>query len=113
MACGCHDLFHQSLYIVAVLLVVVTLWNVCGVLLGIIMGYTCRVHTDINEVVTHLQDEVVDGYLRDGGLNLAAFCQTTILLDRFVKGFLIDKGKGCLLDVEQDADFTVADALVV
>ena len=113
MACGSHDLCHQSMDVIVIMLVVVLLRHIDSVPLGVIMCHAGSVHTNIHEVVTHLQDEVIDGYLGGGRLDFPTVCQPAIGLDLLVKGFLIDHRKGCLLDVEQDAYLSVADDLVV
>ena len=113
MACGGHYLCHQSIDIIIVVLVVVLLRHIDSVPLGVIMCHACSVHTNIHEVVAHLQDEVIDWYLGGGCLDFSTVCQTAILLDLLVKGFLIDHRKSCLLDVEKDAHLSVADDLVV
>ena len=113
MACGGHDLCHQSMDVIVVMLVVFLLGHINGVPLGVIMCHAGSVHTNIHEVVAHLQDEVIDGYLGGGRLDFPTVCQPAIGLDFLVKGFLIDHRKGCLLDVEKDAHLSVADDLVV
>ena len=44
--------------------IVLSLGYIGGVLLCIIMSNACRIETDGHEVITGLQDEVIDRYLR-------------------------------------------------
>ena len=60
VTCCSHDLFHQSMNIVVIVLIVILLGYIDGVLLGVIMSNTRCVETNINEVVPHLQNEVID-----------------------------------------------------
>ena len=69
MACSGHNLCHQSMDVIVVMLVVFLLGHIDSVPLGVIMRHAGSVHTNIHEVVAHLQDEVIDGYLSGGCLD--------------------------------------------
>ena len=55
--------------VIVIMLVVVLLRHIDCVPLGVIMCHAGCVHTNIHEVVAHLQDEVIDGYLSGGCLD--------------------------------------------
>ena len=64
VSCSGYNLFHQSIYIIVVMFIVLSLGYIGGILLCIIMSNACRIETDGHEVITGLQDEVIDRYLR-------------------------------------------------
>ena len=60
VACSSHYLFHQSTDIIVVMLIVILLGHIDSVPFVVIMRHACSVKSNIDEVVTHLQDEVID-----------------------------------------------------
>ena len=105
-ASGRDDLTEQVCRIVLERFVVLLTRYIHNILAGIVMGCAAAIQMDGHEVVTRLQDKVIDLDLQlviIGDIN-ASLLRRAIGLDLLAITLLVNEGKGCLVDIEEGTD---------
>ena len=113
-ASGRYDLTEQVCRIVLERFVVLLARYIHNILAGIVMGSTAPIQMDGHEVVTRLQDKVIDLDLQlviIGDIHSSLLCRT-VGLDFLAITLLVYEGKGCLVDIEEGTDLPCPNAFI-
>ena len=94
------------------MLIVLTFRHIDGILLAVITCNTSCVKPNIHEIISGLQDKLIDCHLIVC-LDFLSVSKATVCFDFLIKVLLVHHRERCLLDIEQDTYLSATDSLVV
>ena len=113
VSCSTHDLPQGFLHIVVVMLKILLTRHIDRIFVRLVMRNSATVRAHGNEVVPHLQQEIVEPGAQPAvvRLGISSFLNTAVLLYRILVSRLVNVGQRCLVDIEKRADLPVVDTL--